>query len=99
LVKRKFWDLHLSPVMAYDGAATTLLTIQYNLVIGTLAPYAAKQPYLASLMYDLLKFRTLGQFLCTEVGHGLDVASMQTTATQLSSGEFLLSSPSDKAAK
>lgn len=39
------------------------------------------------------------QFLLTELGHGLDVINMETTATLLPSGEFDLHSPNEKAAK
>ena len=37
--------------------------------------------------------------MLTELGHGLDIANMETTATQLPSGEFLLNSPTPSAAK
>lgn len=33
----RFWDMHADPILCIDGAATILLTIQYNLVIGMLA--------------------------------------------------------------
>lgn len=32
----KFWDSHRDAINCIDGAATTLLTIQYNLVVGSL---------------------------------------------------------------
>lgn len=35
----------------------------------------------------------------TEVGHGLDIANLETTATLLPSGEFILNTPSPSAAK
>ena len=40
-----------------------------------------------------------GQFMLTEVGHGLDVANIETTATRLPTGEFILTSPTPSAAK
>ena len=40
-----------------------------------------------------------GQFMLTELGHGLDIANMETKATRLPSGEFLLHSPTPSAAK
>ncbi len=40
-----------------------------------------------------------GQFLMTEVGHGLDIVNMETTATMQPSGEFILNTPSSQAAK
>ncbi|VDB99855.1 unnamed protein product [Peniophora sp. CBMAI 1063] len=98
-LKPKFWELHLHPVLQRDGAAMTLLTIQYNLVIGTIGRYAQRQPYLLSLMKDLLKYRVHGQFLLTELGHGLDAKNLETTATLLPSGGFNLSSHTPRAAK
>ncbi|KAJ7748804.1 acyl-CoA oxidase [Mycena maculata] len=71
----KFWDMHIDPIICTDGAATTLLTIQYNLVAGT------------------------GQFCLTEMGHGLDVSNMETTATLLVDGGFELHTPHQGAAK
>lgn len=86
-------------MLIYDGAAATLLTIQYNLVLGTLARYAPRQPHLLPLMQDLLSYRKLGQFMLTELGHGLDAENLETTATLLPSGEFILRTPSPRAAK
>lgn len=40
-----------------------------------------------------------GQFMLTELGHGLDISNMETTATQLPSGDFLLNSPTPSSAK
>ena len=40
-----------------------------------------------------------GQFLMTEVGHGLDIANLETTATLLHTGEFMLNTPHANAAK
>lgn len=42
---------------------------------------------------------TRGQFCLTEVGHGLDVINMETTATLLPNGEFELNTPVKRAAK
>ncbi|KAI0093488.1 acyl-CoA dehydrogenase NM domain-like protein [Irpex rosettiformis] len=95
----KFWELHQDPLMALDGAAMTLITIQVNLTTGTIARYAVHRPELVSLVEDLLSYRKHGQFLMTEVGHGLDIANLETTATLQPSGEFLLNTPSPQAAK
>lgn len=35
----------------------------------------------------------------TEVGHGLDIANLETTATLLPSGDFILNTPTPSAAK
>ena len=52
----KFWAMHLDNIAALDLAACTLLTIQYNLVIGTLAPHASKRPEMRPLLQHLLNF-------------------------------------------
>lgn len=46
----------MDPINTLDGAAFTLLTIQYNLVAGTIAPYAAKLPRLQPLLESILNF-------------------------------------------
>ena len=112
----KFWELHQDPLMAFDGGAMTLVTIQINLTTGTVARQAVHRPELLPLVDDLLSFNKgyvarphpkasfhvpfcSGQFLMTEVGHGLDIANLETTATLLPSGEFILNTPSPSAAK
>lgn len=40
-----------------------------------------------------------GQFCLTEVGHGLDVIHLETTATLLENGDFELHTPYERAAK
>ncbi|KAI0034773.1 acyl-CoA dehydrogenase NM domain-like protein [Vararia minispora EC-137] len=99
LLTPNFWKMHLHPIMVWDGAATTLLTIQYNLVVGTLLQYTSARSDLLSLIDDLLKYRKAGQFMLTERGHGLDAENLETTATLLVGGGFLLQTPSSQAAK
>ncbi|KAG1789199.1 acyl-CoA dehydrogenase NM domain-like protein [Suillus plorans] len=97
---QKFWDIHTDPIMVRDGAATTLVTIQYNLVAGTLAKYAATtRPDLVSLVEDILRWNVSGQFCLTELGRGLDIFRMKTSATLLPTGEFDLHTPSPSDAK
>lgn len=91
---QKFWDMHIDQIMVRDGAASTLLTIQYNLVAGTLAQYAATtRPDLVSLVEDILRWNVIGQFCLTELGRGLDIFRMKTSATLLPTGEFDLHTP------
>lgn len=71
-----------------DGAATTLLTIQYNLAAGTLAPFAFKRPELQPILKKIMDLFFSAQFLLSEVGHGLDSPNLETTATLLPTGEF-----------
>ncbi|KAF8159221.1 acyl-CoA dehydrogenase NM domain-like protein [Crassisporium funariophilum] len=98
-LSQKFWDLHTDPMTVLDGAGTTLLTIQYNLCAGTIIDHSEGRPDLDPLIDDLLRFRKTGQFMLTEVGHGLDVASLETTATQTFNGNFILNSPTPSASK
>ena len=53
----KFWEFHQDPLMALDGAAMTLTTIQVNLTTGTIARHAVHRPELVSLVEDLLAYR------------------------------------------
>ncbi|EIM84216.1 acyl-CoA dehydrogenase NM domain-like protein [Stereum hirsutum FP-91666 SS1] len=95
----KFWEMHTDPIWSMDGAAGTLITLQYNCCAGTIAMFTSEQPVLRDLLKDVLDFRVSGQFCLTEVGHGLDVIHLQTTATLLESGDFELDTPSESAAK
>ncbi|KAF3405019.1 Peroxisomal acyl-coenzyme A oxidase 3 [Talaromyces pinophilus] len=95
----KFWKLQTDLISAVDGGALTLISIQYNLFVGTVAPFAAKRPDLHWILQRALKFEISAQFMLTEVGHGLDARNLETTATLLSDGGFELHSPSWAAAK
>ncbi|KAI9452338.1 acyl-CoA dehydrogenase NM domain-like protein [Russula earlei] len=98
-LSQKFWDLHTDPIASIDGAAATLLTLQYNLCAGTLATYLPEQPSLAPLLQRVLDFQVSGQYCLTEIGHGLDVIHLETTATLLPDGCFDLHTPIPRAAK
>lgn len=52
----KFCKMHLQPLVALDGGALTLLTIQTNLFIGTLAPFASQRPELHSVLQAAINF-------------------------------------------
>lgn len=56
-LSQKFWDLHVDPIVLLDTAATTLLTIQFNLCAGTIAQYSLQRPDLVPLVEDLLRYR------------------------------------------
>ena len=53
----KFWELHQDPLMALDGAAMTLVTIQVNLTAGTIARQAVHRAEFVPLVEDLLAYR------------------------------------------
>ncbi|TFK56913.1 acyl-CoA dehydrogenase NM domain-like protein [Heliocybe sulcata] len=98
-LSNKYWAFHSDPVLVLDGSVGTLLTIHYNLCCGTLAMFAIGRPDLRRLLDDLLSYRVSGQFCLTEVGHGLDAINLETTATKLSDGRFLLRTPHEASAK
>ncbi|KAK9234724.1 acyl-CoA dehydrogenase/oxidase C-terminal [Lipomyces kononenkoae] len=95
----KFWQYHQDLINPLDMAAFTLITIQYNLCAGTLAPFISDRVDLEELMEQILNFDVSAQFLLTEVGHGLDARNLETTATLLPNGGFELHTPHRNAAK
>ncbi|KAF9250582.1 hypothetical protein LCP9604111_3484 [Penicillium roqueforti] len=95
----KFWKLHREPLLTLDGGAFTLLSIQCNLFVGTLAPFALKRPELQRILQSALDFDLSAQFMLTEVNHGLDARNIQTTATILPDGDIDLHTPSPNDAK
>ncbi|KAI0735596.1 acyl-CoA oxidase [Earliella scabrosa] len=96
---KKFWDIYVDYTTTLDGGAAALLSIQLNLMAGTLAPFTEKRPELRPLLDDVLTFRVSAQFMLTELGHGLDAANIETTATLREDGSFDLHTPNPNAAK
>ncbi|PPQ93408.1 hypothetical protein CVT25_004725 [Psilocybe cyanescens] len=92
-VSPRYWEFQ------YDCSAGTLVTIHYNLCGGTLSMYAGEREDVAQVLEKLLSFELSGQYCLTELGHGIDVRNMETTATLLPSGEFDLHTPTPAAAK
>ncbi|KAJ7267765.1 acyl-CoA dehydrogenase NM domain-like protein [Mycena rebaudengoi] len=95
-VTPKYWEFHTDPINAMDGGAGTLLTIHYNLCVGTIAMFPAGKQ---KVLQQLLSFEISGQYCLTELGHGLDAIHLETTATLMDTGEFELNTPTDAAAK
>jgi hypothetical protein len=52
----KFWAMHTDNIVGTDGAAMTVLTIQYNLAAGTIAPWAERRPELRPILQQILDF-------------------------------------------
>jgi len=52
-------EFHTDPILFIDGSVGVLLTIQYNLYIGTLAMFASERPDLQAAMDKALRFETL----------------------------------------
>ncbi|KAJ5006994.1 hypothetical protein K4K57_010929 [Colletotrichum sp. SAR 10_99] len=82
-----------------DMTSFIIATIHLNLCVGTIARYAERRQDLQQLLDDLLSFNTCGEFMLTEVGHGLDARNLETVATQLTDGTYDLHSPTSAAAK
>ncbi|KAL4860475.1 hypothetical protein BDV12DRAFT_181536 [Aspergillus spectabilis] len=94
-----FWKLHMDMLTAMDGGAINLVSVQYNLFVGTVAPFAASHPELPSIIEKALRVDISSQFMLTELGHGLDARNLETTATLLPNDGFELHTPSPNAAK
>ncbi|KAJ7479856.1 acyl-CoA dehydrogenase NM domain-like protein [Mycena latifolia] len=95
----KFWAMHTDNIAAVDIAPMALLTIQYNLAAGTIAPWAEKRPELRPILQKILNFEVSGQFMLTEQAHGLDAINMETRADMMEDGTFIFNTPHDGAAK
>jgi hypothetical protein len=52
----KFWDAHMDGIIVRDVTAQILWSIQFNLVAGTVAPFALQRPDLQPFMEKLLNF-------------------------------------------
>ncbi|KAK6063022.1 acyloxidase [Seiridium cupressi] len=98
-LRPRFWDFHRHPIVAIDTAVTTILSIHWNLCMGTIASFATSRPDLAPLLQRLSNFDLCGEFLLTEVGHGLDARNLETTATLQPDGSFDLHTPTMAASK
>ncbi|CAG9942501.1 unnamed protein product [Clonostachys rosea f. rosea IK726] len=85
--------------VARDSTCLSILVIHYNLCLGTIIPFARKSPEIAELVQKMLNFDVNGQFMLTELDHGLDARNLETTATLLPDGSFELHTPHPGAAK
>lgn len=79
-----------------DGGLTAIAGIHYNLFLGSILDHDCAQRDLA----PFTELRETGTFLCTELDHGNDVASIETTATlDRRTGGFILDTPTVGAQK
>ena len=67
--------------------------------MGTISSFLSERPDLLPLLQALERFDTCGEFLLAELGHGLDVRNLETTATLQADGSFVLHTPHPRAAK
>ncbi|KZV67237.1 hypothetical protein PENSPDRAFT_584288 [Peniophora sp. CONT] len=95
----KFWSLHLDPVNPLDIACFTILAAHTNLTVGTLARYLDERPDLKPLVASMLRLDTVGIYLLSERGHGLDSFNNETTATRTPDGGYILNTPREEATK
>jgi len=80
-----------------DGGLTTLASIHYNLFLGSVLDHDGGRGRDLSAFTSL---RRTGTFLCTELEHGNDVASMETVAVfDRTTGGFHLTTPTPGARK
>ncbi|KAH6904274.1 acyl-CoA oxidase [Coprinopsis sp. MPI-PUGE-AT-0042] len=94
----KYWSMMNDPIVSLDIAMFTILAAHVGLTIGTLSRHLKRRPDFQPLVDRLLKFDTVGIYLLTERGHGLDSFNIETTATKTSDG-FILNTPREEAAK
>ncbi|KAG6833146.1 hypothetical protein H0H87_010860 [Tephrocybe sp. NHM501043] len=76
----------------------TIIAAHVGLAIGTLSRHLKKRPDFKPLVDRMLRFETVGIYLLTERGHGLDAFNIETTATKTADG-YLLHTPREEAAK
>lgn len=86
------------PISTLDNAMTTILLVHVGLTIGTLSRHLHRRPDLLPLVNRLLQFNTIGLYLLSERGHGLDAFNIETTATKTSQG-FIINTPREEACK
>ena len=84
-----------------DPHLGALLTVQVNLVLGTLLEQHSRTGEVDTALTELLAGRAVGAYVLTEVGHGSDLNNLETTAVYdpADGGGFVLNTPTDAAIK
>lgn len=83
-----------------DGTVMTLLTIHFNLCVGSIVNHGAGRPELEPLLEELERLDTVGVFLATELAYGNNVQSLETEAVyDHERREFVLHTPNHFAQK
>ncbi|KAM0668250.1 hypothetical protein ACQRIU_001812 [Beauveria bassiana] len=95
----KFWTFHKNLIMTRDVSAFQIAQIHLNICVGMIGTCVQDKPALQPVLDQLMSFEAIGSIFITELGHGLDVKSIETTATLLPDGCFDLHTPSENAAK
>ncbi|OCA53036.1 cytochrome-c oxidase [Photorhabdus namnaonensis] len=87
-------------VAPHDCTVVSMLSIHFNLAIGTIANLGARTPYVEDLYQKLCSGRAIGVYLATELAHGNDLVAIETQANYLpEKGVFILNSPGPNAYK
>ncbi|KAK0212238.1 acyl-CoA oxidase [Desarmillaria ectypa] len=95
----RFWSLFTDPATCLDIGMFTILAAHVGLTIGTLSRHLDTRPDLRPLVHELLRFEKVGIFLLTERGHGLDAFNIETMATRMPDGCYILNTPREEATK
>ncbi|KAI5981544.1 acyl-CoA oxidase [Pisolithus albus] len=95
---QRYWSMMTDPIMSLDTAMFTILAAHVGLAIGTLSPHLKHRPDFRDLVNRLLRFETVGIYLLSERGHGLDAFNIETTATRTPAG-FVINTPREEASK
>ncbi|KAJ6550334.1 hypothetical protein B0H19DRAFT_951704, partial [Mycena capillaripes] len=93
-----FWAMHTDNIAAIDIAIMALLTMQYNLAAGTIAPWAEKRPELRSILKATLEFE-VSYVIRLVLPFRLDDINVGTRADMMDDRSFVLNTPDDDAAK
>jgi acyl-CoA oxidase len=87
-------------VALVDGTAMTVLTIHYNLCMGTILNHGEGRPELRPLLSELDSMESIGVFLATELAYGNNVQALETEAVyDHATREFVIHTPRPEAQK
>ena len=86
------------PIVTLDFAMFTIIAAHVGLTVGTLSRHVKNRPDLRPLVNRLLNLDTVGIYLLSERGHGLDAFNIETTATKVEDG-YIFNTPREEAAK
>ncbi|YAL83864.1 acyl-CoA dehydrogenase [Dermacoccaceae bacterium W4C1] len=82
-----------------DLSLQVKIGVQFGLFGGAVARLGTEEHH-RTYLEDIMTARLMGSFAMTEVGHGSDVQSLETTATyDAATGEFVVHSPTESATK
>lgn len=95
---KRFWDMQRDPILVLDIGCNNILACHINLFLGTLIPLAKSRPELQPIIEKSMRCEIFGNMLLSEIGHGLDILNLETTATKVADG-FILNTPHPGAAK